>query len=85
MRSRIENGNVVIELPLEKPRRSSTGKTLLIASTRGVKRSDSMFKGRRVSIVANAFIFPNMPTSAAAALAARRQSETDGDDEDEED
>jgi len=58
MESRIEDGILVIELPLEKPRPSATGKTLLVASTRGVKRSTARVNGKTISIVANAFIFP---------------------------
>jgi hypothetical protein len=59
MDARIEDGNLVIELPLEKPRPSATGKTLLVASTRGVQRSTARFKGKTISVVANAFIFPD--------------------------
>jgi len=56
MESRIEDGKLVIELPLEKPRPSSTGKTLLVASTRGVQRTTARVKGKTISIVVNAFI-----------------------------
>jgi len=56
MDARIEDNTVVIEIPLEKPRLSSTGKTLLIASSRGVQRSTARLKGKTISFVANAFI-----------------------------
>lgn len=56
MEARIEDGKLVIELPLEKPRLSSTGKTLLVASTRGVQRTGARFKGKPISMVVNAFI-----------------------------
>jgi hypothetical protein len=56
MESRIEDGKLVIELPLERPRLSSTGKTLLVASTRGVQRTTARLKGKTISIVINAFI-----------------------------
>jgi hypothetical protein len=46
MQSKIKNGNLVIELPLEKPRPSKTGKTLLIASTRGVKRLEAQQRSK---------------------------------------
>jgi hypothetical protein len=59
MQSKIKNGNLVIELPLEKPRPSKTGKTLLVASTRGVKRLEVRYKGKTVSAVVNAFIYPD--------------------------
>ena len=56
MEARIEDGKLVIELSLEKPRLSSTGKTLLVASTRGVQRRGARFKGKPISMVVNAFI-----------------------------
>lgn len=56
MEARIEDGNLVIELPLEKPRPSSTGKTLLVASTRGVQRTGARLRGKPISMVVNAFI-----------------------------
>ena len=59
MEAQIENGRLVIELPLEKPRPSSTGKTLLVASTRGVQRTTARLKGKPISVVVNAFIFPD--------------------------
>lgn len=46
MEARIEDGKLVIELSLEKPRPSSTGKTLLVASTRGVQRTGSPVEGK---------------------------------------
>lgn len=56
MEARIEDGKLVIELSLEKPRPSSTGKTLLVASTRGVQRTGARLNGKPISMVVNAFI-----------------------------
>jgi hypothetical protein len=56
MNARIEDDNLVIELPLEKPHPSPTGKTLLVASTHGVQRTTARHKGKIISIVANAFV-----------------------------
>jgi hypothetical protein len=56
MEARIEDGKLVIELLLEKPRPSSTGKTLLVASSRGVQRTTARLKGKTISMVVNAFI-----------------------------
>lgn len=56
MEARIEGGKLVIELSLERPRPSSTGKTLLVASTRGVQRTDARLNGKPISMVVNAFI-----------------------------
>jgi hypothetical protein len=84
MESRIEDGKLVIELPLEKPRPSSTGKTLLIASTRGVQRSTGRFKGKTISIVANAFIFPDGEVSEQRGKPAREQRQERDEEEDDE-
>ena len=84
MESRIEDGKLVIELPLEKPRLSSTGKTLLIASTRGVQRSTGRFKGKAISIVANAFIFPDSAvTERVGKPSGAHRHERDEEDDDE--
>jgi hypothetical protein len=79
MKSRVKNGNLVIELPLEKPRPSSTGKTLLIASTRGVQQTTVQFKGKTISVVANAFVFAD----GLAGEASKKSSKTriQGDEE----
>lgn len=47
-----------IELPLEKPRPSMSGKTLVVASSYGVKVTDVIREGRHVAVVASAFIYP---------------------------
>ena len=83
MESRIEDGKLVIELSLEKPRLSSTGKTLLVASTRGVQRSTSRFKGKTISIVANAFIFPDSAVTERVGKSGTRRHERDEEDDDE--
>jgi hypothetical protein len=48
-----------IALPLQKPQPSNSGKTLLVASTFGVKTTDVRYEGRRIVVVANAFIYPD--------------------------
>ncbi|HEY6769567.1 MAG TPA: hypothetical protein VI386_32900 [Candidatus Sulfotelmatobacter sp.] len=46
-----------IYLPLEKPHPSKSGKTMLIASTYGVKTTTVEYEGRNIVVVANAFIY----------------------------
>ena len=84
MKSRIENGNLVIELPLEKPRLSSTGKTLLVASTRGVPRTTAQFKGKAISVVANAFVFPDGLTDEASKKSTKTRIQEDEEEDDQE-
>jgi hypothetical protein len=48
---------VIIKLPLEKLRASSTGKTELLASSHGCQSGEARYRGRLVTVTANAFIF----------------------------
>jgi hypothetical protein len=85
MEARIEDGKLVIELSLEKPRPSSTGKTLLVASTRGVQRTTARLKGKTISMVVNAFIprDRDMSEQREKPFGMRRHDREDEEDEDE--
>jgi hypothetical protein len=48
---------VIIKLPLEKLRPSSSGKTELLASSHGCQSGEARYRGRLVTVTANAFIF----------------------------
>jgi len=61
MKVELKNGRLIISLKLRKPTPSKSGKTLLVASTRGVKSSDAKVSGRRVRVNANAFIDVHRP------------------------
>jgi hypothetical protein len=52
-----------IELSLEKPQLSKSGKTMIVASTHGVKTTDVQCDGRNVVVVANAFFYPKKKPS----------------------
>jgi hypothetical protein len=55
-----QRGDVLkIYLPLEKPARSKSGKTTLVASTHGVKRTGVRYQGLEIVLVANAFVYPS--------------------------
>jgi hypothetical protein len=71
---------------LEEPRPSATGKTLLIGSTRGVRRSGARFKGQTIFIVANAFIYPpdGVADSSFGKQSKNRVQENEGDEDDDE-
>jgi hypothetical protein len=57
MKATIENGELVIRLPLNKtPVPSSSGKTLVIASTHGNQKTDAVVNGQPVVIGVNAYI-----------------------------
>lgn len=53
---RLDGRYLVISLRLCKPRISRTGKTLLVGTTHGVRKTKIKIKGKAVRIVANAFI-----------------------------
>jgi len=84
MESRIEDGKLVIELPLEKPRPSSTGKTLLVATTRGVQRTTARVRGKTISIVVNAFIPRDGEVSEQRGKPAVAQTHERDEEEDDE-
>ena len=56
MKSRIEKRKLHIELPLGRPRPSQSGKTLVVASSRGPRRVKGQLNGKTVFAVASAFI-----------------------------
>jgi hypothetical protein len=58
LRVKLKGDVLRIELPLEKPHSSKSGKTMLVASTYGVKTTEVRYEGRKIVVVANAFIYP---------------------------
>jgi len=55
--AKIEGNELIIRLPLnDKPERSASGKTLVVASTRGNKETDCVVQGKRVVVGINAYI-----------------------------
>jgi hypothetical protein len=61
MEAKIRNGNLILVLPLEKPRLSATKKTLVVASSRGVRRTGCRIEGEILCVNVNAFIYPSGP------------------------
>jgi hypothetical protein len=57
MKVTIEGGELVIRLPLHNPARPSvSGKTLVVASTRGNQRTEAVIDGQPVTVGVNAYI-----------------------------
>ena len=56
MKARIENGKLIVEIEMQQPTRSASGKTLVVASTRGNVKTDVMVQGQAVTIGLNAYI-----------------------------
>jgi hypothetical protein len=51
-----KRGRLLISLPLRKPKPSSSGKTRLVATSRGVKDSGLKVAGMPLRVTASAFI-----------------------------
>ena len=56
MQAKIENNELVIRIPLEKPKLSSSGKTLIVASTGGNIQIDAEIDGKPIFVGLNAYI-----------------------------
>ena len=52
----MENNELVIRIPLEKPKPSSSGKTLIVASTGGNVQTDVEVNGKPIFVGLNAYI-----------------------------
>lgn len=52
----IVNGVMIIKIPMQTPTPSATGKTLVVATTRGNQKTDTMIDGKPVTIGLNAYI-----------------------------
>ena len=56
MKVTIENGELVIRLPLEKPRPSKSGKTMVVATSGGNRETAAEVDGKRVTVGVNCYI-----------------------------
>lgn len=56
MQAKIENNELVIRMPLEEPHPSSSGKTLIVASTGGNVQTDLEIDGKPVFVGLNAYV-----------------------------
>ena len=54
--AKIENNELVIRIPLEEPKPSSSGKTLIVASMGGNVQTDVEVNGKPVFVGLNAYI-----------------------------
>jgi hypothetical protein len=73
MKTRIRNGKLIIELPMGPPKRSSSGKTLVVASTRGPLRSVVSVGKQTVYVVASAFVYPTSKTGIKKMKLRRKE------------
>lgn len=58
MKVDFEKGYLVIRLKIWKPRPSASGRSMLIASTRGPRRAKVKFRGKTIRVIANVYYEP---------------------------
>ena len=56
MTAEIKNGQLIVTIPLNDPRPSASGKTLVVASTGGNQATTATVQGKPVIIGLNAYI-----------------------------
>lgn len=56
MKATIQNGKLIIEIDLQKPTPSATGKTLVVASSHGNIATTAIVDGKPVVVGLNAYI-----------------------------
>jgi len=57
MQARIEGNKLIIEIEMQPPTVSASGKTLVVASSRGNKTTEAKVDGKPVTIGLNAYIY----------------------------
>jgi hypothetical protein len=75
MRIKRWGGNLVITLPLyDEPRRSRTGKSMVIASSCGTRKFKQRFDGCNILCTASAFYYPVTRVRPASRRAKKRRN-----------
>jgi len=54
MKAEVKNGKLIIEIELEKPTLSSSGKSMVVASTHGFTKTSAVVDGKEISLSINA-------------------------------
>ncbi len=57
MQARIEGNKLIIEIEMQPPTVSASGKTLVVASTRGNKTTEAKVDGKPIVVGLNAYIY----------------------------
>jgi hypothetical protein len=56
MKAEIKDGKLIVTIDMQAPTRSASGKTLVVASSRGNQKTDATVQGQAVIIGLNAYI-----------------------------
>jgi hypothetical protein len=57
MQVAIEGNDLVVRLPLEEPTPSTSGKTLIVASSHGSHETTATFNGKPIIVGCNAYVY----------------------------
>lgn len=67
MKAEVKGGKLIIEIDLQEPTPSASGKTLVVATSHGNQTTTAMFNGQPITIGLNAYI-RRLKKSQAMAL-----------------
>ena len=56
MKARIDGGKLIVEIDMQAPEPSSSGKTLVVASSHGNQATEAEVNGKKVIVGLNAYI-----------------------------
>jgi hypothetical protein len=73
MKAKLKGKKLIIELPLQAPKRSTSGKTMVVASSHGVRRSDLKVDGKTVCLSVHAFCYLEEPEDIEVERSSSRQ------------
>jgi hypothetical protein len=78
MGMKLKGEDLTITMKLKKPKPSNSGKSLLVASTRGVKKSGVIVRGKPVRFTASAFIYVETKRSSRSQKKSAKTRKRDG-------
>jgi hypothetical protein len=66
MKVKINADEIIVTIPRQRPKLSASGKSLVIATTRGKQQAAAKFDGKTVFVVANVFVEVDQEADLAA-------------------
>ena len=65
MEVKIKNGKITMSMVVQKPKPSASGKSLVVATSRGKQQTSATVNGKPVFVVANAFLEADAPEESS--------------------
>jgi hypothetical protein len=56
MEAKIKNGKITISMPMQRPKLSGSGKSMVVATSRGKQQTSATVDGKPVFVIANAML-----------------------------